>query len=49
MLKVLPDPKFVWKYMLAVTQIPRGSNQGDEMWCTASRELILFLKNVRIM
>ena len=32
MLKVLPDPKNVWKYMLAVTQIPRGSNKGEEMW-----------------
>ena len=32
MLKVLPDPKNVWKYMLAVTQIPRGSNKGDEMF-----------------
>ena len=31
MLKVLPDPKNVWKYKLAVTQIPRGSNKADEM------------------
>ena len=42
MLKVLPDPKFVWKYMLAVTQIPRGSNQGDEMW--RHKKILNFLK-----
>lgn len=32
MLKVLPKPTNLWKYMLALTQIPRGSNMGDEMW-----------------
>ena len=30
MLKVLPKPESVWKYMLAVTQIPRGSNGEGE-------------------
>ena len=31
-MKALPEPANVWKYMLALTQIPRGSNMGDEMW-----------------
>ena len=42
MLKILPDPKSVWKYMLAVTQIPRGSNQGDEHW--RHEKILNFLK-----
>lgn len=29
--KELGEPAPVWKYMLAVTQIPRGSNMGEEM------------------
>ena len=32
MMKVLPEPSLVWRYMLALTQIPRGSNMGDELW-----------------
>ena len=32
MMKVLPVPSLVWRYMLALTQIPRGSNMGDELW-----------------
>ena len=38
----LPNPKNVWKYMLAVTQIPRGSNQGDEMW--RHKKILAFLE-----
>ena len=29
-MKVLPKPESIWKYMLAVTQIPRGSNGEGE-------------------
>ena len=42
MLTTLPDPKNVWKYMLACTQIPRGSNMGDEMW--RHKKILAFLK-----
>lgn len=38
----LPNPKNVWKYMLACTQIPRGSNMGDEMW--RHKKILAFLK-----
>ena len=31
-MKVLPEPSLVWRDMLALTQIPRGSNMGDELW-----------------
>ena len=41
-LEQLPNPKNVWKYMLAVTQIPRGSNQGDEMW--RHKKILAFLE-----
>ena len=42
MLQVLPKPTSVWKYMLAVTQIPRGSN--DENECFRHKKILNFLK-----
>ena len=30
LLEALPEPKTVWKYMLAIAQIPRGSNKKGE-------------------
>ena len=41
-MKELPEPKNIWKYMLAVTQIPRGSNQGTERW--RHKKILAFLK-----
>lgn len=42
MLKGLPNPKSVWKYMLAVTQIPRGSNDEGENF--RHKKILSFLK-----
>lgn len=43
MLKVLPKPESVWKYMLAVTQIPRGSNMDNENF--RHKKILAFLKD----
>lgn len=42
MLKTLPKPESIWKYMLAVTQIPRGSNQEGENF--RHHRILSFLK-----
>lgn len=42
MLKHLPNPTSVWKYMLAVTQIPRGSNMDNENF--RHKKILSFLK-----
>ena len=42
MLSVLPKPESVWKYMLAVTQIPRGSNMDNENF--RHKKILSFLK-----
>lgn len=39
---MLPNPTSVWKYMLAVTQIPRGSNGDNE--CFRHKKILGFLK-----
>lgn len=41
-MKELPGRESVWKYMLALTQIPRGSNMGDEMW--KHKKVLAFLE-----
>ena len=38
----LPDPKLVWKYMLALTQVPRGSNKKGET--VNNKRITAFLK-----
>ena len=42
MLSVLPKPESVWKYMLVVTQIPRGSNMDNENF--RHKKILSFLK-----
>ena len=42
LLKELPEPKAVWKYMLALTQIPRGSNKRGET--VNNKRVTAFLK-----
>lgn len=41
-LECLPEPKAVWKYMLALTQIPRGSNKRGET--INNKKVTAFLK-----
>lgn len=42
LLELLPEPKTVWKYMLAIAQIPRGSNKKGE--CVNNKRITAFLK-----
>ena len=42
LLDKLPDPKLVWKYMLALTQVPRGSNKKGET--VNNKRITAFLK-----
>ena len=41
-LEQLPEPKRIWKYMLALTQIPRGSNKNGEL--VNNKRVTAFLK-----
>lgn len=41
-LECLPEPKAVWKYMLAITQVPRGSNKKGET--INNKKITAFLK-----
>ena len=40
--ELLPEPKTVWKYMLAISQIPRGSKKRGE--CVNNKRITAFLK-----
>ena len=42
LLERLPEPKSLWKYMLAITQVPRGSNKRGET--VNNKRITAFLK-----
>ena len=42
LLESLPEPKSLWKYMLALTQVPRGSNKRGET--VNNKRITAFLK-----
>ena len=43
-LECLPEPKSVWKYMLALTQVPRGSNKRGET--VTNKRITAYLKEL---
>ena len=43
-LEKLPEPKSVWKYMLALTQVPRGSNKPGQ--CENNKRITAYLKEL---
>lgn len=43
-LELLPEPKSVWKYMLALTQVPRGSNKRGET--VTNKKITAYLKEL---
>ena len=42
MLSLLPKPTSVWRYMLAMTQVPRGSNDDGERF--RHKKVLAFLQ-----
>ena len=42
LLLLLPKPTSIWKYLLAITQVPRGSNNDGERF--RHKKILAFLK-----